>query len=459
MEFSSKDIFYFGFSIIFLLCSFLFKNKTRYFLVSLILFFPFEAGLIFYRFHGIMLTDLPILVLIGIGLTSGKKFKIIIPYIGWPVFIFFIWSMLGIFNTWIPGYVISDSMRILRGYLVIVCIVNFAKTPKDLKLVVTALFAGLAFQSFLGIYQWRFGAIGLRILGETPYIGWRSRGTFQHESYFGNYLAFLIPVVYRMFVFYKAKTQQEQIKYGVLFAVSTLALFTTFTRGPWISFAFAVMAVTLWSFHKRKLRPKKMIPITIVMVFGIIFLIKYTPSIVSQFDPEGGRQYAANIRMPLNRIAVRIIKAYPIMGVGQGMYNMYSPDFVHEHEEGVEDWEVDQLKWDMVHNSYLKIGAETGVPGLAMFLWFIFMVIKIGYKNIKSVDPYLSNLSIGILTGYLAILVSFLASPDIRIHQINIMFWLMGAILLSIQNLDKKYKNFIKYQKIERLTKVPVSTN
>ena len=132
MEFTLRDTSFLVFSIIFLLASMLIKNKTRYFLGALVLFFPFEAGLIFYRFHGIMMTDLPLLVLIGIGLFSGKKFKFFVPYIGWPVFIFFIWSMFGIFNTWLPGYVISDSMRILRGYLIVVCLVNFIKTPNQL---------------------------------------------------------------------------------------------------------------------------------------------------------------------------------------------------------------------------------------------------------------------------------------------------------------------------------------
>ena len=459
MEFTLRDTSFLVFSIIFLLASMLIKNKTRYFLGALVLFFPFEAGLIFYRFHGIMMTDLPLLVLIGIGLFSGKKFKFFVPYIGWPVFIFFIWSMFGIFNTWLPGYVISDSMRILRGYLIVVCLVNFIKTPKDLNVVITALFAGLAFQTGLAIYQWRFGSLGLRILGETPYITWRTRGTFQHESYFGNYLAFLIPIVYRLFVFYKAKTQKEQYQYGILFAVAIMALFTSFTRGPWLSFTLSVSAMTLWSFHRKKLKPKKMIPLLLIMIMGFVFLIRYTPSIIEQFSSKGGRQYSTKIRMPLNRVAFRMMKAFPIMGVGQGMYSMYSPDFVYDHEEGVEDWQIYQLKTDMVHNTYLKIGAETGFPGLGMFLFYIFMVYKIGIKNINSVDSYLSNLSIGILTGYTSLLIAFLASPDFRIHQINVLVWMMGAILLAISNLDEKYRNIIKLQRVQKVVKQPIPLN
>ncbi len=451
MEYSVRDIFYFFFIVVFVGSSFLFENKIRFFLIAMIAFFPFEAGYIFYHYHGFMLMDLPLLSLIFIGLITGKKFKLYIPYLGLPLLLFFAWSMAGVINTWMPGYVISDSMRLFRGYLIIICLVNFTKTPKDLKLVITALFGGLLFQALLGVYQWRFGPMGLRILGEVTWVSWRSQGTFQHESYYGNYLAFLTPIVYRLFVFYKARSKKENIRYGFLFAISALALFTSFTRGPWIAFAFAIVAMTIWSLHKKKLRPKKLLPMSLILIFGLVFFIRYTPSILAQFDSESGRMIAAKIRIPLNRIAIRMIKKYPLMGVGQGMYLEYAPGFVHDQEEGVADWEIDQLKTDMVHNSYLKSAAETGIPLLLLFLWYIFAIYWIGIKNIKSVDPFLANFSIGALTGYTALFVSFMASPDFRIHQINVLIWLLGGILISIHNLNKKYQKFIIYQKQKEL--------
>lgn len=459
MDFNFKVAFYVVTSVIWVMGSFAFKNKTRYFLTLLAVFFPFEIGLIFYRFHGLMLTDLPIIILLLIGIFTQKGFKLYIPKISLPVLLFFIWAFLGVFHGWPQGYVISDSMRILRGYLIVICMVNFIKTPKDLRAVMFGLFAVLAFQSVLGIYQWRFGALGLRILGETAWISWRSRGTFQHESYFGNYLAFMIPIAYRLFVFHKSRIKREFLQYGFITGAASLALFTAYTRGPWIAFAGATIAMTLWSLHKKKLRPKVMAPIFIIGIFSAIFMVRYIPSIMAQFDSEGGRQHAAKIRMPLNIIALRVIKANPVVGVGMGTYLENSRDFVRDDETMVEEWEIAQLKTDMVHNSYLLITAETGIPGLAFFLWYIVVVVTTGYRCIKSIDPYLSNLSIGILTGYVALMISFLASPDFRIHQINVMIWMMGGIIFGIQNLDEKYRKYVIVQRRRLLEKENIPTS
>ena len=57
------------------------------------------------------------------------------------------------------------------------------------------------------------------------------------------------------------------------------------------------------------------------------------------------------------------------------------------------------------------------------------------------------------LTGYTAVLIAFLASPDYRIHQINVLVWLIGGLIHAINILDEKYNKIISLKKKEHLLK------
>ena len=204
---------------------------------------------------------------------------------------------------------------------------------------------------------------------------------------------------------------------------------------------------------QKRYKPKQMIPIFFIAIMSMVFLVRYIPSIFAQFDSSTGRQYSTRIRMPLNIIAFRVMKANPVSGVGLGNYLENNHMYVREDETMVESWQIHQLKTDMVHNTFMLIGAETGFPGLFFFLWYLFMIYRTGRRNIKSKITYLSNLSIGMLTGYTAVLIAFLASPDYRIHQINVLVWLIGGLIHAINILDEKYNKIISLKKKEHLLK------
>jgi len=76
-------------------------------------------------------------------------------------------------------------------------------------------------------------------------------------------------------------------------------------------------------------------------------------------DPEG----SAEQRFAVLKTAARIIADHPVLGIGLGAYHNanadYSPDL------GMKD----------THNTYMNVAAETGVPGLILFLALVGSVL------------------------------------------------------------------------------------
>ncbi len=450
-----KGIFFLAVCVITVFALSAVKNKKRFLLSLFILFFPFSTGLIFYRYHGIMLADFPLFVLLILLISENKKW--VLPKECIPAIVFIVWAFISATQAWQNNYAISETLRSVRGFLIFIVIINSVKTTRDLKIVLNMLFIGLLFQSLLAIYQWRFGYFGLRFLGETTWVSWRTRGTFQHESYFGHYLITLIPIAIRLFMFYRPKNKNDVKIYGAITVISVLALFTNFVRGPWISFAVAVSFMIIYSLFRKKFRPKMYWPIAIVLVFMAAFFVRYLPKILSQFDPEGGRMVSADIRLPLIRVSQRMIAANPIFGVGMGNYQLHCADYVVE-EKDLPDVQNEQLKWDIVHNTFFLLMAETGVLGGLMFIVFIIFIFRRGKQVTKSSNPYFFNLAVGIITGFSALMIAFQNSPDYRIHQINVITWLISGLIIALHELDKKYQKMLKYHIYKRKKEMSIGT-
>lgn len=77
-------------------------------------------------------------------------------------------------------------------------------------------------------------------------------------------------------------------------------------------------------------------------------------------DPEG----SAKERLALVKTSLRIIADHPLFGIGLDNYvvanELYSPEI------GLRD----------THNTYLNLAAETGIPGLALFLVMVWLVLR-----------------------------------------------------------------------------------
>ena len=97
-------------------------------------------------------------------------------------------------------------------------------------------------------------------------------------------------------------------------------------------------------------------------------------------------------RLELTKNAFQLIKQSPFLGVGLNNFIVYLPRF----QQG-------QTLWlQPVHNIYLLVAAETGVVGLLIFFWFLFLTLK---KLLYSYNPiflyvYISILLLGFFDHY-----------------------------------------------------------
>jgi hypothetical protein len=275
MTMDTSKLFFVLFSLlVFVFIPFIIKDARRYFLGLAAFLHVFTSGWIFYHFTGLMLADMPILGLLMYSLFSGRRFRFfngpaVLPYLG----IIVLGSLSAAWSKE-PGWALAEASKYGRIYLLIICLVQNIQSIRDLRLVLNSMLAGLLIEALIGVYQWKFGAVGIWFLGEraATWLVWRSTGTFFVPSYLANYLAMTISVAFRMFIFYRPPKIQSSILYGAAGIVGFVALYTTYARGPWLSFLAAAAIVFLVSFINSKYKIKSSWGLPVLFLFIAVFV-------------------------------------------------------------------------------------------------------------------------------------------------------------------------------------------
>ncbi|MGH7451465.1 MAG: O-antigen ligase family protein, partial [bacterium] len=236
------------------------------------------------------------------------------------------------------------------------------------------------------------------------------------------HLMMMLPILLRLFIFYKPPQKKETYFYGFALLCGFLALYATYARGPWISFATVVVLMLLFTFFKSKLRPKIKWPIAAGIILGLAFSLKYTDKVIEQFGEQ--RKTSAMSRIYLGEVAWRLIQDNLAFGVGPGNYEINSPRYVVP----IKEYPTEHLS-EIVHNTYLLIFSESGVLGIAAFALILIQMCVICFLMFRSNHGIGLNLAIGGAMAILALAISFIASPDIHNEQtLNQMFLTVGMV-------------------------------
>jgi hypothetical protein len=84
-----------------------------------------------------------------------------------------------------------------------------------------------------------------------------------------------------------------------------------------------------------------------------------------------------------------------------------------------------------------RVVGETGLLGLAAFLWLLVMLWKTAYKNYMQVShPFAQAIALGFLGGYIGLLVQSLTTNTFIIIRIMEPFWLLAAIVYKLPALN-----------------------
>jgi len=276
----------------------------------------------------------------------ARKRKCTLPSysIALPLLLFFFWTVIcALFSSDIQLNLIALKKFFIYSILLLVPLI--VRGPKANLLVYRWIFFFALCSSLRGIEQY--------ILNPNSDLLHRITGFMGQWMTFSGLLMLVLVALSAHILCYGWRKSRWIIPVA---AICVVPLILSLTRNAWLGTIVGLTVVLAL------LRPRAIAFLVLALV-SVYFLL---PSDVQQraqtaLDPNDPN---TRNRIELFETAVRLIKDNPLVGVGQKSVQPMALKYRGSFE--YPDWMYQHL-----HNNFLQIAAERGVPGLLLWLWLI----------------------------------------------------------------------------------------
>jgi putative inorganic carbon (hco3(-)) transporter len=330
-----------------------------------------------------------------------------VPLISIPFALIFFLTAAGLLNSVCPPAVKAGGLKLaFESWLIFLFFSNTSRDDKAFRLIIIALMVTIAVQAVIGFMQYfTSGLIGLESFGEAKRGFFKAMagmetisrvgGTLGHPNKLAVYLDFLLPMAVALLFSGLGRHLKLYFIWPILFLGMVLDLMTL-SRGGWVGLVVG-STIAVYGCLARLTRRKVM---SLALIFGMLFVMVITAVVfvgsvrkrLTQ-DDYG----SAYIRIPMYKVAINIIGHNPVFGVGLTNYTSVAKGY---------DQTAEAISYDFpmpVHNEYLLMAAEQGLPVMFLFICIqvtvVIQLVRLARTDESRLKPFLA---IGFLGGMAA---------------------------------------------------------
>jgi len=362
---------------------------------------------------------------------------------------FAVWNLLGLFSAinYHEGYY-EMSRHLLHLVLFFIVLQAVIQEPGKLKSIFYVLTIVALLHSLVGILQFYELAFTQLPGNYKPY------GFMTNRNLFGSAQALLLP--FAIYTFYAASRTWKIIS---AFAISGIfvSLVLSLTRSSWLSgFAILSGAAILVLIFVPTMRKKWMLgTLAAASVIALIVAILILPNKESELAGSVKERAAslatnssattiagANIaeRLKIWKKTAKMIGDHPLLGVGAGNWKVVIPSYGLDSTVFAKGYYAP----DRVHNVYLQIASESGIPGAIFYFGFWLIIVWTGFSLLRKINNENKKIIVILmLAGLSAVAVDAMFSfPNERIEH-SVYMILMAGIIVGLyvqETLGAGYK-------------------
>jgi tetratricopeptide (TPR) repeat protein len=275
-------------------------------------------------------------------------------------------------------------------------------------------------------------------------------GPWVYRSQYCGYVETVLPLVLALYIYYRPVTNSEEslrsrvvsffspaggnlsLLLGLGGLVLITSVFISLCRGGIISVSLSFLFFLLLMGWKRG-RYSSLFYFS--MISSLILAVAWFgwDPIIGRFDELFKSKGVLNIdRFAIWRDSFPIVKDFWLTGSGFGTFINIFPDYKTI---------PNNMMYDHAHNDYLELLTDGGIVGFALVSWFVIAVIREGWKMIgKRRDRYSILISIGALTGIIAMLIHSVSDFNMNNGADGLYFFFLCGLLVSAGNTRLQYQ-------------------
>jgi putative inorganic carbon (HCO3(-)) transporter len=288
--------------------------------------------------------------------------------------------------------------------------------------------------SVYGIRQWFEGA--------PPLATWVDQeSTFSKTtrvySYLGNpnlLAGYMLPAVILSLVAIAAwRGWYRKALALTMFTANTACLVLTFSRGGWLGLVVGVLvaiallvywlSIELPAFWRNWLLPIVIASVIGVLLLAVIFVEPVRVRVASIFLDR--RDSSNNFRRNVWDAVFRMIRDRPLIGIGPG-HNSFNQRYPL--------YQLPRYSALSAYSIFLEVAVETGLIGLACFLWLIVVIFNTAFTQLNQLRQSWNREGLWLI-GAIATLLGMLAHGTVDTvwyrPEVNTLWWFMVALVAS----------------------------
>ena len=289
---------------------------------------------------------------------------------------------------------------------------DFDTLIKGLIIVVTANFLVVVYQHLIGFYQ---------VFGRFP-----------HQNSLAMYMTIAGTL---LFSHYFNRSDKRRTICFLAFGMASVTLIRTYSRGAIACYPVGAL-LTLLASMRYRFSARKIYLTLLLGLVGIACLLVFLPRIIERFEkaPESSGQTRKDFAIA----AINMMKDVPFAGVGINNWGIkINPPYEYSRHREEKHFKED-YKDGIVETIYLLVGAECGIPCLAVLLiWFAyywFSAIRLLRRLRRTPYFYIPAGALGGLTGV------FLQSTLEWVLKQQMNFMLLVIVFAFLSYLNRHYR-------------------
>ncbi|MDZ7370283.1 MAG: O-antigen ligase family protein [candidate division KSB1 bacterium] len=332
-----------------------------------------------------------------------------------------------------------DLLNLIKAILFFWLLSDNIRSRRDLQFALSGLFIALIVETVLAnlmtfypqTVKWLAAAklgVSKELIESKEYFEtyYRSGGTIGNPNHLARYQGFVLPLAMVI-----ALTERRRGMYRLALLASLigiLGILATMTRSAWLGLAISTAATLFLLMRRRLFTMRAAARIGIFCLIGLaLFIIFYRPIVDRLFGPDNG---SAQTRITTSKVALAILKDYPIFGCGINNYGTLLDEY----------WLAEDVftRKAPVHNNYLIYAVELGLVGLAAYVMLLTAAGKRMWRAVQLRDPFLTATAIGIVAAFLAYLVEALTDKSYKeCYTLLLTFWGLLALVEAMLRMDQ----------------------
>jgi O-antigen ligase len=312
-----------------------------------------------------------------IAIILVRRERVEVPSYFWPLLVYAGITLVSAALSPDPHASLGPSKQLVL-FLIVPAVYRFIGGTRGHTLL-TVVLTCAAVSALFGIVQ--YGILHYDNLGQRP------QGSLGHWMTYSGLLMIVIAVAVARLLF----AASDRTWAALVLPALAVAVTVTFTRGAAVG-ACAAVAVL---FALKDFRLFAVLPI-LAAVFVVLapgqLALRYS-SMFNMNDPT------VRDRFTMLHIGERMISAHPLAGVGPNMVQRRYVEF-HGDDPLMGPDGVVHIN-PHLHNDFLQIAAERGLPALAAWLWFIVALVRDCWNRFRSGQRALAATALATVTALL----------------------------------------------------------